>query len=187
MLRHATLDTPAGSLTVVVGESGAVRAAGFTTDVPELVRLVHPGLVEPLVADDDVGPVRDAVGAYLDGDLTAIDAVAVEQRTGGEFMRHAWQVMRHIKPGAPVTYSRFADLAGRPAAIRAAAGACARNPVALFTPCHRVLRTDGSLGGYRWGLPVKTWLLRHEAPPTSSDGVSPAFNGLAADGSAVLR
>jgi methylated-DNA-[protein]-cysteine S-methyltransferase len=89
--------------------------------------------------------------------------VTVEQHTGGEFMAHAWQVMRDIKPGSPVTYSEFARLAGRPAAIRAAAAACARNPVALFTPCHRVLRLDGSLGGYRWGLPVKRWLLDFEA------------------------
>ena len=165
MLRHSTMDTPAGQLTLVVGDAGAVRAAGFTTDVAELVQLVHPALMEPLVADDDVGPVRDAVHAYLGGDLTAIDAVRVEQYTTGEFLRHAWQVMREIKPGAPVTYTRFAELSGRPTAIRAAAAACARNPVALFTPCHRVLRTDGSLGGYRWGLPVKTWLLAHEKQP----------------------
>jgi len=61
-----------------------------------------------------------------------------------------------------VTYTQVAELAGRPAAIRGAASACARNPVALFIPCHRVLRTDGGLGGYRWGLPVKRWLLEHE-------------------------
>jgi methylated-DNA-[protein]-cysteine S-methyltransferase len=78
-------------------------------------------------------------------------------------MTHAWHVMREIKPGDPVTYSRYAELAGRPAAIRAAAAACARNAVALIVPCHRVLRTDGSLGGYRWGLPVKSWLLAHES------------------------
>ena len=64
---------------------------------------------------------------------------------------------------APVTYTEFAALAGRPAAVRAAAQACARNAAALFVPCHRVLRTDGSLGGFRWGLPVKRWLLDHES------------------------
>ena len=162
MLVHSTLDTPIGPFTVVVSKTGTVRAAGFTTDVAELMTLVHPALREP-VGPGDSGGVGTAVTAYLGGDLTAIDAVEVEQHTAGVFMAHAWRVMRDIKPGAPVTYTGFADLAGRPAAVRGAASACARNPVALFTPCHRVLRTDGSLGGYRWGLHVKEWLLRHES------------------------
>jgi methylated-DNA-[protein]-cysteine S-methyltransferase len=62
-----------------------------------------------------------------------------------------------------VTYTEFARLAGRPSAVRAAAMACARNAVALFVPCHRVLRLDGGYGGYRWGVPVKQLLLDHEA------------------------
>jgi methylated-DNA-[protein]-cysteine S-methyltransferase len=163
MLKHQTLRTPIGPFTVVVSQAGAVRAAGFTEEVPLLLELVHPGLRDVTEPADDVGPVAESVRSYFDGDLTAIDEVVVEQHTGGEFMRHAWHVMRDIKPGTPVTYSDFARLADRPAAIRAAAAACARNPVALFTPCHRVLRLDGSLGGYRWGLPVKQWLLDHEA------------------------
>jgi methylated-DNA-[protein]-cysteine S-methyltransferase len=163
MLRHQTFSTPAGPFTVVVSGAGAVRAAGFTTDVPELITLVHPRLRAAAEPADDVGEVADRVRSYLDGDLTAIDDVVVEQGTGGEFLAHAWRIMRDIKPGSPVTYSEFAALAGRPAAVRAAAQACARNAVALFAPCHRVLRLDGSLGGYRWGLPVKRWLLDHEA------------------------
>lgn len=162
MLRYSTLDTPVGPLTVVLSKAGAVRATGFTTDVAGLLKLVHPMLLEP-VEPGDPGPVGEAVRAYLAGDLTAIDAVEVEQHTAGAFMAHAWRVMRDIKPGAPVTYTGFAELSGRPAAVRAAAAACARNPVALFTPCHRVLRTDGKLGGYRWGLNVKEWLLEHES------------------------
>ena len=62
----------------------------------------------------------------------------------------------------PVTAAVASYLDGRPAAVRAAAQACARNAPALFVPCHRVLRTDGGLGGYRWGLDVKKWLLGHE-------------------------
>jgi methylated-DNA-[protein]-cysteine S-methyltransferase len=162
MLKFATMPTPAGPLTTVVSAAGAVRAAGFTADVGDLLSLVHPQLREEAEEVTDLGPVTHAIRSYLDGDLTAIDAVTVEQRTGGRFMTHAWQVMRDIKPGEPITYTQFAELSGRPAAVRAAAAACARNPSALFTPCHRVLRTDGSLGGYRWGLPVKQWLLEHE-------------------------
>ncbi|MCU7726671.1 methylated-DNA--[protein]-cysteine S-methyltransferase [Actinoplanes sp. KI2] len=163
MLKYQTMETPAGPLTIVVGETGAVRAAGFTSEVDDLLPLIHPALAGEAVPADDVGPVTGHVRSYLDGDRTALDAVVVEQRSSGEFMAHAWRVMRDIKPGSPVTYSEFARLAGRPAAVRAAAAACARNPVALFTPCHRVLRLDGSLGGYRWGLDVKRWLLDFEA------------------------
>jgi methylated-DNA-[protein]-cysteine S-methyltransferase len=162
MLRHSTLNTPAGPFTVVVTEEDAVRASGFTADVGDLVPLIHAGLREELREVADVGPVAAAVRSYVDGELTAIDDVRIEQRIGGEFITHAWQVMRDIKPGSPVTYTAFAALAGRPAAVRGAASACARNAAALFAPCHRVLRTDGSLGGYRWGLPVKRWLLDHE-------------------------
>ncbi|GAA0542041.1 methylated-DNA--[protein]-cysteine S-methyltransferase [Paractinoplanes ferrugineus] len=163
MLRYKTIDSPAGPLTIVVGETGGVRAAGFTGDVSELLPLIHPTLRADARPDDDIGPVLEHLRSYFDGAPLALDQVVVEQHVGGEFIAHAWRVMREIKPGSPVTYSEFALLAGRPAAFRAAAAACARNPVALFTPCHRVLRLDGSLGGYRWGLPVKRWLLDFEA------------------------
>ena len=162
MLHYTTMDTPAGPFTVVVSDAGAVRASGFTTDVHDLLPLIHPSLREEPEPATNAGAAGAAVRSYFDGDLTALDAVPVEQRSGGAFLAHAWEVMREIKPGTPVTYTQFAELAGRPAAIRAAAAACARNPAALFGPCHRVLRVDGSLGGYRWGLPVKTFLLAHE-------------------------
>ena len=162
------IDTPAGPLSVLAGPTGAVRAAGFTADPADLLPLIHPSLRGELRERADLGPVTAAVRAYLDGELTAIDAVAVEQHTGGAFLTHAWQVLRDVKPGDPVTYTGFAALAGRPAAIRAAAAAGARNAAALFVPCHRVLRTDGSLGGYRWGLDVKKWLLGHEGRVTAS-------------------
>ncbi|MFY1704275.1 methylated-DNA--[protein]-cysteine S-methyltransferase [Micromonospora sp. WMMA1923] len=158
----AVRDTPVGPLGILVGPDGAVRAAGFTSDPQTLLPLVHPGLRGPVRHRADLGPVTAAVSAYLDGDLTAIDAVPVEQHSGGAFLGHAWRVLREVKPGEPVTYTGFAGLAGRPLAVRAAATACARNAAALFVPCHRVLRTDGTLGGYRWGLAVKEWLLTHE-------------------------
>ncbi|WP_341717538.1 methylated-DNA--[protein]-cysteine S-methyltransferase [Micromonospora sp. FIMYZ51] len=161
-LDSVTIDTPTGPFTVVAGPHGAVRAAGFTPEPANLLSLIHPSLRGELRQRAELGPVTRAVADYLAGDLAAIDTVAVEQHSGGAFMSHAWEVLREVKPGEPVTYTGYAALAGRPAAIRAAAAACARNAAALFVPCHRVLRTDGTLGGYRWGLPVKQWLLGHE-------------------------
>jgi methylated-DNA-[protein]-cysteine S-methyltransferase len=162
MLHYTTMDTPAGPLTVVLSAAGAVRSCGFTAEVDELLPLIHPSLLDEAQPTADIGSVGEAIRSYFDGELDALDTVPVEQRTGGQFIAHAWEVMRDIKPGVPMTYTQFAEFSGRPAAIRAAAMACARNPVALFTPCHRVLRADGSLGGYRWGLTVKALLLDHE-------------------------
>ncbi len=161
-LDGTTIDTPIGPLTVLTGSDGAVRAAGFTPDTEALLPLIHPSLRGEIRSRSELGPISVAVTSYLAGELTAIDEVLVEQHTGGAFMAHSWQTLRQVKPGQPVTYSGFAELSGRPLAVRAAAAACARNAAALFVPCHRVLRLDGGLGGYRWGLPVKKWLLNHE-------------------------
>jgi methylated-DNA-[protein]-cysteine S-methyltransferase len=150
------VDTPYGPFSVVA-DGPAVVAAGFTTDEAELWKLVHPSLRDPAPAQD--ASIRMAVDAYFRGDVEAIDAVEVRQ-VGGPFLGHAWKVLREVRE--PVTYTRFAELAGNPRAVRAAASACARNAAALFVPCHRVLRADGSLGGYRWGLDVKRGLLAHE-------------------------
>jgi methylated-DNA-[protein]-cysteine S-methyltransferase len=158
-----TLDTPAGPFTAVVDGDGAVLASGWTADIEALLSVVHPSL-RPASARrvDDLGAVSDAVARYHDGELSAVDDVPVRQRSGA-FLEHAWDVLRTVPAGAPVTYTEYAAKAGRPTAVRAAASACARNAAALFVPCHRVLRTDGSLGGFRWGVPVKRWLLEHEA------------------------
>jgi methylated-DNA-[protein]-cysteine S-methyltransferase len=161
---YSTLDTPAGPFTAIGAADSAVLASGWTADVDVLLPLIHPAL-RPASARQvaDLGEVGRAVERYVAGDLGAIDAVPVRQRSGA-FLEHAWEVLRTVPAGAPVSYAEYAAKAGRPAAVRAAASACARNAAALFVPCHRVLRTDGSLGGFRWGLPVKRWLLEHEAP-----------------------
>lgn len=159
---HATLATPRGPFTVLADQDGAVLASGWTADVDTLRMLIHPSL-RPADSGErtELGAITRAVTAYLDGDVTAVDAIAVTQRSG-PFLEHAWKVLRTVPAGSPVTYREFAELAGSPAAIRAAANACARNPAALFVPCHRVLRTDGGMGGFRWGTEVKRWLLDHE-------------------------
>jgi methylated-DNA-[protein]-cysteine S-methyltransferase len=157
-MAFTTIDTPAGPFTVLAREE-AVLAAGFTDDVQALLPLVPPAARTP--GDADLDRITKAVRAYFDGDLTAIDAIPVEQ-TGGPFLTGAWAALRAVPAGAPVSYTTFAARAGRPAAVRAAAAACARNAAALFVPCHRIVRTDGTMGGYRWGIDVKEWLLAHE-------------------------
>ncbi|MFD4291856.1 methylated-DNA--[protein]-cysteine S-methyltransferase [Rhodococcus sp. NPDC058505] len=159
---HSTVTTPAGPFTAIVDGDGAVLASGWTDDADTLLALIHPALRPPgTAARPDLGPVTRAVADYHAGDLTAIDPIPVAQRSG-EFLESAWRVLRKVPAGDPVTYTEFAALAGRPAAVRGAASACARNAAALFVPCHRVIRVGGGLGGFRWGLPTKRWLLSHE-------------------------
>ncbi|MET8798254.1 methylated-DNA--[protein]-cysteine S-methyltransferase [Nocardia sp. NPDC004568] len=155
----ATVDTPLGPFTAIVAADGAVLASGWTAAAEELHTLIHPVLRPAgLRARRELGAVTDAVTAYHRGDTAAIDPVPVRQRSG-EFLQHAWEVLRTVPAGQPITYTAFAARAGRPAATRAAASACARNAAALFVPCHRIVRTDGTLGGFRWGLDIKRRLL----------------------------
>ena len=164
--RHATLATPPGPFTVVVtvDDEGrdVVLASGWTADLGDLLPVIHSTL-RPVRSErvDDL-PVLDVVEKFFAGDVTAIDDVAVHQRSG-PFLTEAWEVLRTVPAGRPDSYASFAARCGRPAAVRAAANACARNAAALFVPCHRVLGSDGGLGGFRWGTPVKRRLLDHEA------------------------
>ena len=81
---------------------------------------------------------------------------------GTPFQQDVWRYLQTIPRGEVRSYSELAQAIGRPQAIRAAASACARNTIALLIPCHRVIRGDGSLGGYRWGLHKKASLLETE-------------------------
>ncbi len=84
---------------------------------------------------------------------------------GTAFQHRVWQALREIPAGRTATYKEIAGRIGAPGAVRAVAGACAANPLALAIPCHRVVRTDGSLSGYRWGVERKRALLEREARP----------------------
>jgi len=155
--------TPAGPLAIVVDpEDGAVVSSGFDPIEDRQAKVAAPDAVFVRVRGSAaVDAVRAAVRQYADGGLDALDAVGVRQ-PGGPFQQQAWRAMRDVRAGATLTYADLAAAAGRPRAIRAAGSACARNLVAPFVPCHRILRSDGSLGGYYYGLDVKARLLRHE-------------------------
>jgi AraC family transcriptional regulator of adaptative response/methylated-DNA-[protein]-cysteine methyltransferase len=83
--------------------------------------------------------------------------------TGSVFQRRVWNALRQIPVGGTASYLDIARQLGQPTAFRAVANACGANPLAVIVPCHRVLRQDGSLGGYRWGLERKRQLLEREA------------------------
>ena len=89
---------------------------------------------------------------------------------GTAFQIRVWRFLMSVKPGDVVSYSELAAGAGKPRAIRAAASACAANRIAVLIPCHRALRADGSLGGYRWGLERKRALLDAERRVRTSAG-----------------
>ena len=82
---------------------------------------------------------------------------------GTAFQQRVWQALRAIPPGETASYSQIAERIGSPKAIRAVAGACAANALAVAIPCHRVVRNDGSLSGYRWGVERKRALLDKES------------------------
>src|SRR6185312_4370542 len=88
---------------------------------------------------------------------------------GTAFQQRVWKALMRIPVGSTRSYAQLARQVGRPAAVRAVAGACAANRIAVVIPCHRVVRTDGSLSGYRWGVERKSALLAREraqaAPP----------------------
>lgn len=160
--QYATLATASGPFTVLTDTEGAVLASGWSTDPTELLTRVHRNLrPDHLRHCPSLGAATDAVERYYGGEVFALDEVAVRQFSG-PFRTHAWAVLRKVSPGNPLSYSAFADATGNPQAVRAAASACAANAAALFVPCHRILRADGTLGGFRWGLEVKSWLLDHE-------------------------
>lgn len=82
---------------------------------------------------------------------------------GTAFQLRVWQALGQIAPGHTLSYTELAEHIGAPRAVRAVAGACAANPLAVAIPCHRVLRRDGTLAGYRWGEARKRRLLEREA------------------------
>ena len=99
--------------------------------------------------------------SYLHGEMDAVNAIPVT--TGGtEFQRAAWQALRTIPAGKTATYAEQAQRIGRPKASRAVGAANGQNPVAIVLPCHRVVASDGTLGGYGGGLAIKRKLLALE-------------------------
>lgn len=99
--------------------------------------------------------------------------------SGTPFQLEVWEALLGVPAGGLVTYSDLAAAMGRPRAVRAVAAACAANRIGLIVPCHRVVRSDGSLGGYRWGVELKRQIIEAERSPGRTgcqvEGVSTAL------------
>ena len=163
-LYATTLDTPIGPVTVVENDEVVLAAGFYPNETPLLERLTDVDRAD--VRPDSNGPGAKALRAYFDGEIDVFDGVAVRQ-PGSPFRQRVWTEMRQIRAGETISYSELARRAGNDRAVRAAATCCAINLIAPIVPCHRVLRSDGTLGGYGYGLDSKRWLLAHEQAVTT--------------------
>jgi AraC family transcriptional regulator, regulatory protein of adaptative response / methylated-DNA-[protein]-cysteine methyltransferase len=136
-----------------------------------------------LIGDDTIGLRAELQNRFPNAQLCSTDAldepiiakvvrfVGMPEETfrlpldlrGTAFQQQVWQALREIPAGSTASYADIAKKIGKPRAVRAVAGACAANPLAVVIPCHRVVRTDGGLSGYRWGISRKRALLDREA------------------------
>jgi methylated-DNA-[protein]-cysteine S-methyltransferase len=170
MILIETLDSPIGPLTIAE-RARRVCLLHFGADGPptdESLRRWYPGEAS---ARREVRAVRAALSRYFDGDVAAIDTLAVELN-GTEFQKRVWQALRRIPSGATISYAKLARRIGSPTAVRAVGAANGSNSVALIIPCHRVVGSDGRLTGYGGGLDRKQWLLSHENASWQGDSRS---------------
>jgi len=169
-LFYATAETPLGRVLAAKTQRGLCFVCLERDDRRAVDALTREFPKAELVRDDGlVGPVLTGVVGRIAGDLPAPD-LPLDVR-GTAFQRQVWEALLAIPLGETITYAELARRIGRPTAIRAVASACAANHLAVVVPCHRVVRSDGGLGGYRWGLERKCGLLsrerslRTDAPP----------------------
>jgi AraC family transcriptional regulator, regulatory protein of adaptative response / methylated-DNA-[protein]-cysteine methyltransferase len=159
-IRYSTVASPLGWLLVARTERG-VCAVSLGEDATELeagLRREFPHAV--LEHADDLGAWTEAVASYAHGATTRLDLPLDLRATA--FQQRVWKALREIPAGETRSYGEIAAAVGVPRGARAVARACASNRVALAIPCHRVVREDGALGGYRWGLERKRRLLEQE-------------------------
>jgi methylated-DNA-[protein]-cysteine S-methyltransferase len=158
------LSSPLGRLLVVQGAEGIVRI-GFEEEPEDgLLADVAAGLGPRIVASDrETAPARDALSAYLEGESDSL-ALPVDLRLArAPFRREVLETLhREVGRGATISYGALAARSGHPRAARAVGTACARNPVPLVVPCHRVLPSSGGVGSYGGGVARKLTLLELE-------------------------
>jgi len=161
-IRFAVSECSLGAILVAVSDRGV--CAILLGDDPEPllqdIDVRFPGAELAGPSDGLAHPTAKVV-KLVDDPATDLD-VPLDIR-GTAFQKRVWQVLRGIPAGETASYAEIAERIGKPAAARAVARACAANPIAVAVPCHRVVRSDGGLSGYRWGVARKRLLLEREA------------------------
>lgn len=160
-IRYAVAPSTLGFVLAASGGRGfCFIALGDEPDL--LVQALHGPFPDARLVDDEVGlpcALADLV-AYLEAPYLPCPWPLDIQGTA--FQRQVWQALCAIPSGATLSYAELAQQVGSPKAVRAVAGACAANKLAVAIPCHRVIGKNGGLSGYRWGLGRKAELLRRE-------------------------
>lgn len=151
--------TSLGPMLVAASAKGVCRLSFGEDPAVLAVRFPHAARVQG-GADFAALLARIATAAEAPGE-TDFSAIPVDVH-GTPFQLAVWEALRRIPKGETRTYAQLAADVGRPGAVRAAGSANGANHVSLLIPCHRVIRTDGSLGGYAWGLDIKARLLQRE-------------------------
>lgn len=162
-IAYRTIDSPVGSLLLAATSRGLVRVAfsseGHDRVLSNLSSAISPRLLK---APRKLDPVARELDEYFDGKRTSFDLPLDFQLSSG-FRRQVLSHLSEISYGQTASYAAVAHLAGSPRAVRAVGSACATNPIPIVVPCHRVIRSDGSLGGYAGGAIAKELLLVLEA------------------------
>jgi AraC family transcriptional regulator of adaptative response/methylated-DNA-[protein]-cysteine methyltransferase len=148
---------------VLIAATARGVCAVFLGDESEMVDALRAEFPNALLEQDDkrVAPHAEAVLRQIE--VPGVAPKLTLDARGSNFQLRVWSELRGIPPGETRTYADVARAIGAPGAARAVARACASNPLAIVTPCHRVVRSDGGAGGYRWGTERKQALLEAEA------------------------
>jgi AraC family transcriptional regulator of adaptative response/methylated-DNA-[protein]-cysteine methyltransferase len=160
-INYTVADSPLGKLLVATTKRGicAVTLGDSESELEASLAVEYPNADIHRDGNESSEAIEQLL-SYLAGDERRLDLPLDLQATA--FQLSVWEELRRIPYGSTRSYSEVAESLGQPKAVRAVARACATNPVALVTPCHRVVKADGSLSGYRWGVERKARLLARE-------------------------
>lgn len=155
-----TTSTPDGDFHMLIDQSDIVRASGFGS-ADQLIRRFDTSVSVHDIRRIDAHPHTRHIAAYYNGDTQALARIPSQQH-GTDFQKRVWQAMCTIPYGQTLSYALLAEASGNIKAVRAAGTICGLNRLILLVPCHRVIKSDGTIGSYLYGSAIKQSLLNHE-------------------------